>query len=67
MNLGIQNPALYLLTLPAIRDRCSKVHDLAKQDKLQYFSYHPENEDKAVNTCIKIIKVMHPNLIEVDL
>ncbi|KAF7342239.1 hypothetical protein MVEN_01811900 [Mycena venus] len=47
--------AEYLRTLPAIRDRCSQVFELAKQDKLQYFEYHPENEVKVTDFCVNII------------
>ena len=50
--------AKYLLTLPAIRDRCSQVHDLARQGKLEYFEYHPENEDKVADFCLQIIQVV---------
>ena len=50
--------AQYLLTLPAIRDRCSQVHDLAKQGKLEYFEYHPENEEKVADFCLQIIQVV---------
>lgn len=49
--------AQYLLTLPAIRDRCSQVHDLAKEGKLEYFEYHPENEEKVADFCFEIIQV----------
>lgn len=49
--------AQYLLTLPAIRDRCSQVHDLAKEGKLEYFDYHPENEEKVADFCLEIIQV----------
>ena len=49
--------ARYLLTLPSIRDRCSQVHDLAKEGKLEYFEYHPENEEKVADFCIQIIQV----------
>lgn len=49
--------AQYLLTLPAIRDRCSQVHDLAKEGKLEYFEYHPENEDKVADFCLEIVQV----------
>ena len=49
--------ARYLLTLPAIRDRCSQVYDLAKEGKLEYFEYHPENEKEVVDFCLKIIEV----------
>ncbi|KAI9511379.1 DUF1688-domain-containing protein [Russula earlei] len=46
----------YLRTLPSIRERCGRVHDLAKQDKLQYFVYHPEKEEDVINFCIRIIQ-----------
>ena len=52
-----QQTALYLRTLPAIRERCSRVHALATEGKLQYFDYHPEKEDDAADFCIDIIKV----------
>jgi hypothetical protein len=47
----------YLRTLLSIRERCGRVHDLAKQGKLQYFEYHPEKEEDVVNYCIRIIQV----------
>ena len=50
----------YLRTLPSIRERCGRVHDLAKQGKLQYFDYHPEKEEDVTNYCIKIIRVCLP-------
>lgn len=46
----------YLKSLPSIRAQCSKVHALAQENKLKYFEYHPENEDKAVDFCVEIIK-----------
>lgn len=48
--------ATYLRTLPAIRERCSRVFDLATQKKLQYFEYHPEKEADVASFCINIIK-----------
>ena len=39
--------AAYLRTLPAIRERCSRVHALAQEGKLEYFDYHPEKEQEA--------------------
>ncbi|KAI0088335.1 DUF1688-domain-containing protein [Irpex rosettiformis] len=51
-----QQTALYLRTLPAIRERCSRVHALAKEGKLQYFEYHPEKEDGVASFCIDIIQ-----------
>lgn len=47
----------YLRSLPAIRERCSKVFELAQQDKLEYFTYHAENEPAAVEYCNSIIQV----------
>ena len=60
MNLGLLSPqqtAAYLRTLPAIRERCSRVHDLAQKGKLQYFDYHPEQEDAVASFCVEIITV----------
>jgi hypothetical protein len=56
-SLTPQLKAQYLLTLPAIRDRCSQVHDLAKEGKLEYFEYHPENEEKVADFCLEIMQV----------
>lgn len=47
----------YLRTLPSIRERCSKVFALGQQNKLEYFTYHPEKEADAVQYCTEIIKV----------
>lgn len=47
----------YLRSLPAIRDRCSRVYELAKQGKLEYFDYHPEKEKEVVEFCTEIIQV----------
>ncbi|KAG8859734.1 hypothetical protein FRB96_004308 [Tulasnella sp. 330] len=46
----------YLRSLPAIRDRCSRVYELAKQGKLEYFDYHPEKEKEVVDFCAEIIQ-----------
>ena len=59
--------AAYLRTLPAIRERCSRVHALAVEGKLNYFDYHPEKEADAVAFCIEIMKARparpsHPSL-----
>ncbi|KAA1474482.1 DUF1688-domain-containing protein [Dentipellis sp. KUC8613] len=61
MNLGntgltTQQRIEYLRTLPAIRERCGRVYDLAKQDKLQYFDYHPDKESGVVDYCISVMK-----------
>ncbi|THG96249.1 hypothetical protein EW026_g5557 [Hermanssonia centrifuga] len=51
-----QQTASYLRTLPAIRERCTRVHELAKQGKLQYFDYHPEQEDAVASFCLDLMK-----------
>jgi len=60
MNLtteSLEHKARYLRTLPAIRDRCNQVFELAKQGKLEYFDYHPEKEAGATEFCSGIITV----------
>lgn len=61
MNLGKpltpEQTAAYLRTLPAIRERCGRVHALAKEGKLQYFTYHPEKEADVAAFCVDIMKV----------
>jgi hypothetical protein len=61
MNLGGTVPASqtaqYLRTLPAIRERCGRVHELAKNGKLQYFDYYPEKEIDVAKFCISLMKV----------
>lgn len=57
MSTDISQKVAYLRSLPAIRERCSKVHALATQNKLEYFDYHPEKESEAVDFCLRIIKV----------
>ena len=39
-----EGTAAYLRTLPAIRERCGQVFELAEEGKLEYFEYHPEKE-----------------------
>ncbi|KAH8112393.1 DUF1688-domain-containing protein [Phellopilus nigrolimitatus] len=56
MSSSVQQKIQYLRTLPAIRERCNKVHTLAQEGKLEYFEYHPEKEAGAVNFCTKIIQ-----------
>ncbi|KAF9515938.1 hypothetical protein BS47DRAFT_1371927 [Hydnum rufescens UP504] len=46
----------YLQTLPAIRERCGRVYELAKLGKLEHFDYHPEKESDVVDFCIEIIQ-----------
>jgi len=60
MNPNFSNPymqAVYLRTLPAIRERCSQVYMLAQQGKLQYFDYNPAKEPLVVDYCLEIMKV----------
>ena len=62
MNLGVARTspaqtAAYLRTLPAIRERCGRVHDLAMRGQLDYFDYHPEKEADVSRFCIEIMKV----------
>lgn len=61
MNLGAQLPpkqmALYLRTLPAVRERCTRVFELAKVGKLDYLEYHPEKEAELTDFCVSIIQV----------
>ncbi|KAF7978570.1 hypothetical protein HWV62_45503 [Athelia sp. TMB] len=54
--LSPEDTAIYLRTLPAIRERCGRVFDLAKKGQLQYFDYHPERESDVTAFCIEIIK-----------
>ena len=57
ISLTPEQTAAYLRTLPAIRERCSRVHALAQEGKLEYFDYHSEKEDAVASFCIDIIKV----------
>ena len=61
MNVAsINNPQLqaaYLRTLPAIRERCGQVYELAKKGQLHYFDYHPEKEADVAAFCVEIMKV----------
>ena len=41
---SLQEQAAYLQTLPAIRERCAHVVDLAQDRKLKYWEYHAEKE-----------------------
>ena len=61
--LAVNSPeqtAAYLRTLPAIRERCGRVHALAQEGKLEYFEYHPEKEADAAAFCIEIMKACAP-------
>lgn len=52
-----QDPVAYLRSLPAIRERTSRVFSIAQQAQggLQYFSYHPEKEAAVIDYCAQII------------
>lgn len=65
-----EGTALYLRTLPAIRERCGRVHALATQGKLEYFDYHPEKEGDVAAFCIDVIQVlcfMHTVMLQCEL
>ena len=62
LSISTEQTIEYLRTLPSIRERCGRVHDLAKQGKLQYFNYYPEKEGDVTDYCIKIIQVCLPFL-----
>lgn len=47
----------HLRTLPAIRERCSRVFSLGQQGKLEYFTYHADKEPGVIDYCTSIIKV----------
>jgi hypothetical protein len=49
-----------LRSLPTIRARCTLVHNLAQQGKLEYFDYHPEKEKDVVDFCLNIMKRDYP-------
>jgi hypothetical protein len=51
-----EGTAAYLRTLPAIRERCGRVFELAKRGQLEYFEYHPEKEADVAAFCTEIIK-----------
>ncbi|KIJ62080.1 hypothetical protein HYDPIDRAFT_182886 [Hydnomerulius pinastri MD-312] len=53
--------AMYLRTLPSIRQRCTQVHDLAKKGQLQYFDYDPGKEDAVIEFCAGIIERDYAN------
>ncbi|KJA17815.1 hypothetical protein HYPSUDRAFT_45997, partial [Hypholoma sublateritium FD-334 SS-4] len=48
--------ATYLRTLPSIRERCGRVHELARQGKLTYFDYNPEKEKDVAEFCVSLMK-----------
>lgn len=55
--LTLEQKVAYLRTLPAIRERCGRVFELAKAGKLEYFDYHPEKMADVASFCIDIMKV----------
>ena len=57
MNLSAEETVVYLRTLPAIRERCARVFEIAKRGGLEYFEYYPEKEAAVAAFCIDIIHV----------
>jgi len=61
MNIAVSRDpvinAVYLRTLPSIRERCSRVHELAQRGGLEYFEYNADNEKDVTEYCLKIIQV----------
>lgn len=55
--MSLEDKASYLRTLPAIRERCGRVFELAKAGKLDYFDYHADKESKVTDFCLNIIQV----------
>ncbi|KAG5652563.1 hypothetical protein H0H81_004572 [Sphagnurus paluster] len=53
--IPLEQKAAYLRTLPAIRERCARVHALATQGNLAFFDYHPDKEADVAAFCIQII------------
>jgi len=47
----------YLTSLKAVRERCNKVFELAKQNKLQYFVYNEDKEVPVAAFCTVLLKV----------
>jgi len=54
--LSPESKASYLRTLPAIRERCGRVFELAKAGKLDYFDYHADKEPEVTDFCLNIIQ-----------
>ncbi|KAJ7594112.1 hypothetical protein C8J56DRAFT_1002096 [Mycena floridula] len=55
-NLTTEQKALYLRTLPAIRERCTQVFNKATAGQLNYFDYHPDKEVDVTEFCVGIIE-----------
>ncbi len=56
-DLSLPQQTQYLRTLPAVRERCGLIFDLAKQGKLQYLDYHADKEGVITEFCSGIIAV----------
>lgn len=54
-----QDPVTYLRSLPAIRERCNRVFELAQEGKLEYFEWVSDKEQDVVTYCKNIIQVSH--------
>ena len=57
MIASIDNPESKSCLLPAIRERCGRVYELAKEGKPHYGYYHPEEEADVAAFCVEIMKV----------
>lgn len=57
LSLPSPRQVAHLRTLPSIRERCSKVFQLAEKDQLDYFQYNKEKMSDVVEFCSGIIKV----------
>ena len=45
-----------------IRSQAHRILDLAKQDKLEHFSFHPEHMRATASFIVEVIKAQYPNL-----
>lgn len=57
LKIPIEQKVAYLRTLPAVRERCGQVFQLAQQGKLQYFEYHAQKESEVTDFCLGIVDV----------
>lgn len=54
--------ALYLRTLPAVRERCERLFRLAEADALPHFRFDPQREDQATAAVVATIRERYPGL-----
>jgi hypothetical protein len=55
-------PAAWLLTPDAVRDRCNAVLELAEQDRLLHFRFHPALLDDVADYVAAVIRGNYPDL-----